>query len=464
MFLLHRDGLLDCEVEAAQRVNPFAPKKPALAATATSVISLFMHGGPSHIDTFDPKPLLVRLEGQRVPDSFGTAETQFSDVAHAPLLASRRTFKRAGQSGIEVSDLFPHLAVHADDLAVVRSCYHDAFTHTAALDWLSTGWPRLGRPSVGSWVVYGLGTESENLPGYVVLVDGSVKSGPAAYGSGFLPAMYQGTVLRSDTAPILNASPPPGSDPATRRRMLDLLTSLNEQHLVDRADDTALSARLASYELAFRMQVAAPELADLSQETPATQRLYGMDHPETRAFGAKCLMARRLVERGVRFVQIYSGNGTTGDDWDGHRQCDENHLTMARRTDKPIAGLLADLRSRGLLASTLVTWGGEFGRTPTSDGNATGIGDRGGRDHNPHGFSVWLAGGGVRGGQIVGATDEIGLRAIDDLVHPHDLHATMLTLLGLDHERLTYVFQGRKVRLTDVGGENNLGFRLRSSN
>jgi hypothetical protein len=419
-----------------------------------------MHGGPSHIDTFDPKPALTKLDGQHVPASFGTVQLQFSKFEQSTVLASRRSFRKYGQSGIEVSDLFPNVAQHIDDIAVIRSMYHDGFTHTAALNWLNNGWSRIGRPSMGSWIVYGLGSESDNLPAFVVMLEGGIKSGPSVYSSGFLPAVYQGTLLRAGPAPILNLTPPAGMTQSDQRDMLDTLRWFNERHLEKNASDTSLEARLSSYELAFRMQTAAPELADLSKETEATRKLYGLDDPKTASFAGKCLMARRLVERGVRFVQAWSG-GTGGEgDWDGHKACDKNHLEQAAKTDKPIAGLLADLKSRGLLDSTLVIWGGEFGRTPVCDGNMNGGGGPDGRDHNPYGFSIWMAGGGVKGGRVIGATDEIGLRAVDDPTHVHDLHASILHLLGIDHTKLTWPFQGREFRLTDVAGKTDLVKKL----
>jgi hypothetical protein len=437
-------------------------KKPHFPATAKNVIFLFMHGGPSHIETFDPKPALNKLDGQHVPASFGSVQLQFSKFEQSTVLGCRRTFKKYGQSGIEVSDLFPHVAEHIDDIAVIRSMYHDGFTHTAALNWLNNGWPRLGRPSVGSWSVYGLGSESENLPAFVVMLEGGIKSGPSVYSSGFLPAAYQGTLLRDGPAPILNLKPPHGMTEADQRDMLDTLRWYNERHLIRNPGESSLDARLASYELAFRMQVAAPELADLSKETAATRQLYGLDQPVTASFGEKCLMARRLVERGVRFVQCWSG-GTGGEgDWDGHKECDKNHLGMAAKTDQAVAALLTDLKTRGLLDSTLVVWGGEFGRTPVCDGNMNGGGGADGRDHNPYGFSIWMAGGGVKGGKVIGATDEIGLRAIGDPVHVHDLHASILYLLGLDHTKLTYPFEGRDFRLTDVAGKIDLAKKLKT--
>ena len=447
---------------AAAVTDPQTARKPHFPATAKNVIFLFMHGGPSHLETFDPKPALNKLNGQHVPASFGSVQLQFSKFEQSTVLGCRRTFKRYGKSGVEVSDIFPHVAARADDIAVVRSMYHDGFTHTAALNWLNNGWPRLGRPSLGSWVVYGLGSECANLPAFVVMLEGGIKSGPSVYSSGFLPAAYQGTQFREGPAPILNLNPPRGMNESGQRDMLDTLKWFNERHLARNDGESSLEARLSSYELAFRMQVAAPELADLSKETAATRRLYGLDEPKTSAFGAKCLMARRLVERGVRFVQLWSG-GTGGEgDWDGHKECDKNHVEQAAKTDRPIGGLLADLKSRGLLDSTLVIWGGEFGRTPVCDGNMNGGGGPDGRDHNPYGFSIWMAGGGIQGGKTIGSTDEIGLRAVDDPVHVHDLHASILHLLGIDHTKLTYPFEGREFRLTDVAGKTDLVKKLKA--
>ncbi|MBM3784818.1 MAG: DUF1501 domain-containing protein [Acidobacteria bacterium] len=426
-----------------------------------SVIFLFMHGGPSHLDTFDPKPLLKKLHGQPVPPSFGKADFQFTKVDKVPIMASPLEFKPRGQSGVPISSLFENLSRHADDLAVIRSCHHDGFTHVTGQNWMNTGWARVGRPSVGSWVVYGLGSESDNLPAYVVMLDGGIKAGAPAYGSGFLPASFQGTVLRTEGPPILNVNRPEGVSEKMQRETFDLLRFYNERHHSERAEDTELEARMNSYELAFKMQMAVPEVADLTKETTATRELYGLNDPLTSEFGSQCLMARRLVERGVRFVQLYSG-GKKGSEvgWDAHNECDQNHTFMASKVDKPIAGLLADLKSRGLLDNTVLLWGGDFGRTPFTDGAEGGGGSRNGRDHNPYGFSVWMAGGGIKGGKIIGATDDIGLRATEDKVTMHDLHATLLGLLGVDHKKLTFQFQGRDFRLTDVGGDNNLTARL----
>jgi hypothetical protein len=444
---------------AASSANPMAPKSGPWPATAKSVISLFMQGGPSQVDTFDPKPLLGKLNGQHPPASFGNEDFQNGKLRDTVILGSKRTFRKYGQSGIEVSDLLPNIAERVDDLAVIRSCYHEGFTHSQAQFLINNGWPRIGRPSLGSWILYGLGTENQNLPGFVVLLEGGVRSGPAVYGQGFLPAAYQGTSFRPGRSPILNLTAPAGMEPGQQRDLLDTLHKLNERHLTERNSDSELAARIESYELAFRMQMSAPEATDISRESEATKTLYGLDVPASADFGGRCLLARRLVERGVRFVQVWNGNGMNADDWDGHTQCDHNHQLRAAQTDKAVAGLLADLKSRGLLDSTLVIWGGEFGRSPTSDG---GAGGSDGRDHNPYGFTIWMAGGGVKGGQVIGSTDELGLRAMEYPVHLHDLHASILGLLGLDHTKLTYPYLGRNFRLTDVGGKTDLMEKLRT--
>lgn len=446
---------------ANKSVDPLAPKPPQFPVKAKSIIFLFMHGGASHIDTFDPKPALQKLHGQPLPASFTDLQLQFTDPKAAPLMGSSFQFKRYGKSGIEVSELFPHVGEMVDDLAIIRSCHHDGFTHSLAMNLMLNGSPRLGFPSVGSWMVYGLGSESQNLPAYIVMLSGGIKAGPPAYGAGFLPAIYQGTVMRTKGSPFLNVTPPERFAMGEQRQLLDRLKWHNEQHLASRTDDSNLSARIASYELAFRMQTEAPDLADLSKETEATKSLYGLDQEVTKDFGTKCLMARRLVERGVRFIQLYSGTSDNNDDWDTHSNNDRGQRKMSQMVDKPIAGLLKDLKQRGMLDSTLVVWGGDFGRTPITDGNLqSGSGSNGGRDHNPYGYTMWIAGGGVRGGQIIGATDEIGFKAIEDPLHVHDFHGTLLSLMGLDHKKLTYFFQGRNFRLTDVHGEHHIAKRL----
>ena len=421
--------------------HPLAPRTSHHRPRARAVISLFMHGGPSQLDTFDPKPLLARYAGQTLPESFGKLDLEFTKTATAKVLASQRTFRRHGQSGLEISDLFPHLAAHADRLAVVRSCHHTEFNHSPALYFMHGGNRQMGRPSLGAWCTYGLGSEAEDLPGYVVMRDGPLKGGPETYGAGFLPAVHQATELRSAGAPILHLNRSSTAPALDTRALLDFAQTLNRQHAAARPGDDRLSARIAAGELAFRMQAAAPEAIDLASETAATQRIYGLDRDETRAFGTQCLIARRLVERGVRFVQLYHGGNNVG--WDTHGNNDGQHQINALQTDRPIAGLLEDLAARGLLDSTLVLWGGEFGRTPTSEGSD-------GRDHSPYGFSVWLAGGGVRGGMVHGATDDFGFQAVEDKVPIRDLHATILHLLGLGHEELTYLFQGLEQKLTGV--------------
>ncbi len=429
--------------------DPLSPKRPHFAAKAKSAIFLFMEGGPSHMDTFDPKHELTRFDGHPLPPSFHAADLnlQFIKASDAKLMGSRRKFQKYGQSGLEISDLFAHVAQFADDLAIIRSCYHESFIHGPALRLLHTGSIRLGHPSAGAWMIYGLGSESRNLPGYVVMSESNATSDKSLFGSGFLPAVYQGTMMRTEGAPIENLTPPPEISRAEQRLILDRIAMWNERHREERSDDTNLSGRIANYELAFRMQMAAPELLDISREPEHIRKAYGMDEKRTAKFGRMCLLARRMVERGVRYVHLYKS------DWDGHGECDQNHQRSAGAVDQPIAGLLGDLKQRGLLESTLVVWTGEFGRTPIMQG-------QNGRDHNPYGFSTWMAGGGIRGGKAIGATDDFGFRAVEDRVHVNDLHATMLSLLGLDHQKLTYFFQGRDFRLTDVGGGNNLYSRL----
>jgi hypothetical protein len=477
--LLRRDGL--CAGWNQDRpTNPLAAKAPPLPARAKSVIFLFMQGGPSQVDTFDPKPLLAKRHGEPLPPSIIEGLRLQFTKSDAAVLGSPQTFSRCGQSGLEIADTYPALQKCADDLAVVRSCYHESFNHAPAQYMLNTGSARMGKPCVGSWVTYGLGSESENLPAFVVMTTtGSLKGGPPVYDRGFLPGTYQPTVLRNAGSPVLYLDEPAGREGGDDGKALkdtrgmneerktsfhgakgdndalDLVRWMNEEHRAVRGKDVDdLSARIASYELAFRMQAAVPEAVDLSRETAATRELYGLNEKISEQFGKNCLMARRLVERGVRFVQIFTG-GAGADDWDAaHADNDGTHRQMARRVDRPIAGLLQDLKLRGLLDQTLVVWGGEFGRTPVADGRYPD--KRAGRDHNPYGFTMWLAGGGVQGGKVIGATDEYGLRAVEDRVHVNDMHATILRLLGLDHKELTYLFEGRDQRLTDVGGDHEI--------
>jgi hypothetical protein len=434
----------------AEAVNPLAPKQPPLPAKAKRVIFLFMEGGPSHMDTFDPKPTLNRLEGQPLPPSFLEGDVQLAQInaKESKLMGTRRTFKRYGQSGLEVSDVFPRVAEFADDLAVIRSCYHESFIHGPALSMLHSGSIRLGYPSLGSWVLYGLGSESQNLPAYMVMSDTFIRGSKSLFGSGFLPATYQGTLVNSQGTPFENLLPPAEMDANSQRVVLDQLRTWNERHLEERPDDTSLQARIGNFELAFRMQTAGPDLNDLSDEPASIRKLYGLDSEPTARYGRMCLLARRMVERGVRFVHLYNN------DWDTHAECDKRHMENSLHTDLPMAGLLTDLKQRGLLESTLIVWAGEFGRTPVMQGNS-------GRDHNPYGFTIWMAGGGIKGGKVIGATDEIGWGAVEDRIHVHDVHATILALLGFDHKKLTFFDSGRDMRLTGVGDEGNRGFAQR---
>ncbi len=425
---------------AAAGTSPLAPKQPHHPATAKSVIFLFMEGGPSHIDLFDPKPLLEKLAGKPLPKSFKRVITAMGEM-ESPVLASKRTWKQHGESGLWVSDWLPHIATCADDIAVIRSCWGNGINHAGGVCQMNTCSPRAGRPSLGAWVTYGLGTENENLPAFVVMEDnkGKTVNGPRNWGPAFMPAVYQGVpVAGSGAQAIANLQTPDEVGPVRQREKLDFLRRLNEAHAHGRPDQTELEARIASYELAFRMQAEAPEAVDLSQESAETRALYGLDETQTSKFGRMCLLARRLVERGVRFVQLYHGAGSV---WDAHTKLEANHTKNCGESDKPVAGLLKDLKRRGLLDQTLVVWGGEFGRTPMSE-----KGD--GRDHNPTGFTMWMAGGGVKGGQTIGATDEVGLHAVEDRLHIHDLHASILYAVGLDNMKLTYFHKGRPQRPT----------------
>jgi hypothetical protein len=431
--------------EARGAGNPLAAKAPPRAAKAKSVIFLFMAGGPSHIDSFDPKPLLNELDGQKKPDEFGEAKYQFVRP-NAKLLGSKRTFRKCGQSGIEVSDLFPHTAECIDDIAVIRSCHGDKVVHSAAQYELFSGRTVPGFPSMGAWAVYGLGSESESLPAYVVMPDpdGALEAGQPMYMNGFLPAAYQPTLFQPGLSPVRNLDLPQGVSLDRRRKTVDLIRKLNEAALSP--GDTELAARIAAYDLAFRMQTEAPEVFDLSDESQATLDLYGVGREPTDDYGRRCLLARRLVERGVRFTVVVSGGGPGNKQWDAHSDIEENHLRMAGETDQCVAALLKDLKQRGLLESTLVLWGGEFGRSPEAQGGK-------GRDHHNLGFTMWLAGGGVRGGQTVGETDAIGLKAVEKPYHLRDVHTTILHQLGFDQNELTYPHLGRDERLTLVEGQ-----------
>jgi hypothetical protein len=448
--LLSADGFFRGSAARAESrgtyANPLAPRRTHFEPKAKGVIFLFMYGGPSHIDTFDYKPRLYPLDGRTVEvRTFGRGGRR----NQGRIVSPKWQFRQYGQCGKAVSDLFPHLATCVDDIAFLHSMYADSPQHGSAMLMMNSGRIVGGHPCLGSWVTYGLGSENENLPGFVVMLDrsGGPISGAKNWSSGYMPAVYQGTVVRADAVPIFNLDLPPGMTRAVQRQLLDGLRQRNEAHLARHRDNSELAARIASYELAFRMQQHAPEAVDFSQETRATQALYGLDEPRTADFGRKCLLARRLVERGVRFIQVYSGGNHDDYNWDAHTDIVVNHTRHAGNTDKPIAGLLKDLKQRGLLESTLVVWGGEFGRQCTAE-YAQGTG----RDHNAYGFTMWLAGGGIKGGVSVGATDELGSAAVTDRFHVKNLHATILHQMGLDPDRLTYFYNGLNQKLVGVEG------------
>lgn len=441
-------------LEAAGVKNPLAPKSPHAAPRAKAVIHLFMHGGVSHVDTFDPKPELAKRDGQTISAEMAKGlKTNRIDFAKAPMRGSPWKFSRHGKSGMEISELYPGIASRADDIALIRSCYGDAFDHAPGMYLRHSGSQFPGKPCLGSWVAYGLGSENQNLPAFVVMSDGAMKSGTSVYSSGFLPAVYQGTVFRSGQYPVLNLANPKNITDKAQRNTLDMIAELNAQHLATHPDGTELEGRIASYELAFRMQSSAPEAVDLSTESDATKAMYGLNDPATEDFGRKCLLARRLVERGVRFIQLYSGTNI-GQDWDdAHTDLHTSHTRMCKKTDQPITALLTDLKQRGMLDETLVVWNSEFGRTPLAEGTK-------GRDHHPYAFSMWMAGAGIQGGQVLGSSDDFGLRPQEMPVTVHDVNATILRLIGLDHTRLTYLYQSRDMRLTDVHGENEFTKQL----
>lgn len=451
-FMLAQQAEADLKTKAGppKRINPLAPKMPMFSSRVKSVIFLFMYGGPSQMDTFDPKPDLTKYHGKTmntVLSSVGEVKT-FGGGNNAPLMRSPYTFQKYGKSGIEVSEIYPHLATCVDDMCFLRSIYGDSNNHAPALFEMNTGSIMQGHPSVGSWVTYGLGTENQNLPAYVVMTDhrGGPIGGAPNWSSGFMPATYQGTVFRAEGTPILDLAPSGNVTAEEQRTSLDLLGKLNEEHLRENPGDSDLEARIAAYELAYRMQANAPEVVDISRESEETKALYGINEERTAKFGRKCLLARRLVERGVRFVQVYSGGGHGDDTWDAHGDIVSNHGKHAGDTDKPIAGLIKDLKRRGLLDSTLIVWAGEFGRMPISQGST-------GRDHNPGVQTVWMAGGGVKGGTVVGSSDEVGYKAGDEPHHIRDLHATILHAMGLNDMALTYLYNGRYQRLTENGGQ-----------
>ena len=434
--LLEGDGALGQEPQSiGSSGSPLAPKPPMFPARAKRIIHLFMNGGPSQVDTFDPKPSLAKYDGQRPPGAALKTERKTGGLLKSPF-----KFDRHGQSGLEISEIFPHLSTCADDLCVIRSMHTNIPNHEPSLLMMTSGETQPTRPSMGSWLLYGLGTENQNLPGFVVLCPGKPVVGPALWGNRFLPGIYQGAQINNskmDPQSVIRDISNAAISPKAQREQLDLLKQINSMHLEQRGGlDNPLEARIQSMEMAFRMQTEAQEVFDLNQETQATRDAYGKGE-----FADGCLAARRLVERGVRMVQVFYGNGQP---WDDHDNI-ADHAKKAQAVDQPIAALIKDLKSRGLFEDTLILWGGEFGRTPVSEGAK-------GRDHNNHGFSVWLAGGGVQGGMAYGATDEFGFAAIENKVHVHDLHATLLHLMGIDHEKLTYRYSGRDFRLTDVHG------------
>jgi len=440
-------SLLAKDVLAAPaRENPLAPRKPHFPGKAKNVIFMFMEGAPSQLDLFDPKPALEKIHGQAMPESL-IKQTKLAFIKpNAAVLASPRKFQKYGQSGIEISDYIPHTASCADDICLVRSMFTDAFNHHPGQLMLMAGTQQGGRPSMGAWVTYGLGSESQNLPGFVVLSSGVGTSGGATnFTSGFLPSTYQGTMFRSAGDPILYLSNPPGVSPEMQRAGLDTLRDLNEQHLADTGDQE-IAARINSYELAFRMQTAGPDLLDFSKESKETLEMYGVDKDPTKPFATNCLLARRMVERGVRYVMLMHAS------WDQHTYLNRDLKKNCDITDRPAAALIKDLKQRGLLDSTLVIWGGEFGRTPMVEIRKTSDPENAGRDHHPLAYSMWMAGGGIKGGQVVGRTDDLGFNIVEDKVHVHDLQATILHCLGLEHTRLTYSYMGRDFRLTDVEG------------
>ena len=436
--LLNSRGLLADDLTAARSMTDL----PNFKAKAKQVVFFFLNGGPSQVDTFDHKPALKKYEGK---DYDRKLQIGSNGRAVGRLTPSHFRFAKHGESGLEVSSLFPHVARHADDLCVIRSMHADTPTHSPGILQMNSGSIFTGRPSLGAWVNYGLGSLADNLPSYVVMTDhrGGPRGGAVAWTAGFMPAALQGTLFRSQGAPILNLVAPDGISNETQQRSLDLLGRLNRRHLQERGSESELAARIESYELAFRMQQGATEAVDIASETVETQNLYGLDRKETEFFGRQCLLTRRLLERGVRYVQLYSGGGE--DSWDAHEDVIDNHGRHSREIDQPIAALMADIKRRGMWDDTLFIWGGEFGRTPTSEG----VG-KPGRDHNHYGFTMWLAGGGVKGGQAIGATDEVGFAAVENRVHVSDLHATILHLLGMDHEHLTYFHEGLDQRLTGV--------------
>ena len=442
--MLAKDNVLSAGEKQPVSLNPLAAKPPHFAPKEKSVIFLFMYGGPSHMDTFDYKPKMTGMDGKTVDvKTFGRGGKRNSGRIVEP----RWKFSQHGECGKWVSSLFPNLANHVDDIAFLHSMTADSPIHGSAMLMMNSGKILSGSPALGSWVNYGLGSENENLPGYVVMLD--PKAGPISgaknWSSGYMPASYAGTVFRAQGSPILNLNRPDGVSESVQREMIDSIQAANERHLASRLHNDDLASRIASYELAYKMQSAAPEAVDLADEDEKTKQLYGIDNPETNDFGTRCLIARRLVDRGVRFIQLYSGGAHNDDNWDAHGDLELNHNRHAGRTDLPIAGLLKDLKQRGMLDETLVVWGGEFGRQPTAE-YAKGSG----RDHNSYGFTMWMAGGGIKGGVSYGTTDELGAAAVEKPLHVKNLHATVLQLMGLDPNHLSYFFGGLDQKLVGV--------------
>jgi hypothetical protein len=446
--MLSADGFLDNQAVGSdgktEFINPLAPKKPHHQPKAKSVIFLFMYGGPSHIDTFDYKPQMIGMDGKTIDvKTFGRGGKRSSGRIVEPPWK----FKQYGECGKWVSSLFPNVAKHVDDIAFIHSMTADSPIHGSAMLMMNSGKILSGSPSLGSWSTYGLGTVNQNLPGYVVMLDktGGPISGAKNWSSGYMPASYQGTLFKTEGAPILDLAPPANMSGGVQRELIDSIQRANRRHASTRTGNSDLDARIASYELAYGMQTTASEAVELDKESENTEKLYGLDNPTTKDFGKRCLLARRLVERGVRFIQVYSGGAHNDDNWDAHGDLEKNHNHHAGATDKPIAGLLQDLKDRGLLDETLVIWGGEFGRQPTAEYSKGS-----GRDHNAYGFTMWMAGGGIKGGISVGATDELGSAAVDKPFHVKNLHATVLQQLGLDPNKLSYFYSGLNQKLVGV--------------